>query len=733
MERNQQRDPRNRNLRNIAFLAVVVIISLIVIQSWLSGGASQNEIDYTRFRALVDAQRVESITIKDARGTAVVSNRDTARVAVVVGDDAAPPDAPSTPDTTGDVVFAVDDVYKGFADAVLAPSPPGVMRNDRTPVLERQGQQAAGQVERVILLEEPSHGTLSLNADGSFVYTPDPGFAGIDEFRYALVGVEPTLDIVAQLPEDPSVYVAWLESSIGPDGEAVAVEFKPSSDGNVIVTLLITLLPILLVLGVLFYIIRRTQGAGALSFGQSKARLVQPESTHVTFDDVAGLHEVKEEVREVVDFLKDQRRFALLGAEIPKGVLLVGAPGTGKTLLAKAIAGEARVPFFSISGSDFVEMFVGVGAARVRDMFEKAKRSAPCIIFVDEIDAVGRKRGAGLGGGHDEREQTLNQLLAEMDGFQPNKGIIILAATNRPDVLDPALLRPGRFDRRIMIPSPALKEREEILAVHARNKKVAEGVDLAVLARRTRGWVGADLRNLCNEAALLAARQDKQTIDMEDFEEAADRVELGLKRKSMVLSEDERDRLAYHECGHALLGHLLHRDWPAHTLSIIPRSHGALGHTRWLPLEEKFTTTESELKDRLVSALGGLAAEEIVYDEHSSGAQGDLRQATQMAKEMVVQYGMSDKLGPISLARERVDVFLGEEIVKSDEHSEELSSLVDREIRSLLISAYEQAKELLTKHRKVLDRLAREVLEREVIAGEDLGRLFAELVPEPAG
>jgi cell division protease FtsH len=731
MERDPQRDQRNRNLRNIAFVTVLVIIALIVMQSWWSSTRGRDEITYTQFRELVNAQRVLSVTIKDARGTAVVDNRDEARVTIAVGGVAAPSGAGTAVESMGDVVFALDDRYETPSGSPLEATSPGVMENDGAPIGKRTGW-SGDNVESVVVVDDVDHGELFLAEDGSFRYTPEPGFEGIDSFSYRLQGASLELEVVAQLPEDDTVYTSWLESATAPDGGPVAVQFEPSSDGNWGITLLVTLLPVLLVLAVLFYIIRRTQGGGALAFGQSKAKLVHPKSTRVTFDDVAGMEEVKEEVQEIVDFLKDQKRFSRLGAEIPKGVLLVGGPGTGKTLLAKAIAGEAKVPFFSISGSDFVEMFVGVGAARVRDMFEKAKKSSPCIIFVDEIDAVGRKRGAGLGGGHDEREQTLNQLLAEMDGFETNTGIIILAATNRPDVLDSALLRPGRFDRRVLIPPPAVKEREAILGVHVRNKTLSSDVDLEVLARRTRGWVGADLRNLCNEAALLAARQDKSEISMEDFEEAADRVELGLRRKSMILTADERDRLAYHESGHALLGHLLHRDWPVHTLTIIPRSHGALGHTRWLPQEARFTTTETELKDRLVSILGGLAAEEIRFDEHSSGAEGDLRQATQMAKEMVVQYGMSDVLGPISLARERVDVFLGEEIVKSDEHSEELSSLVDREIRSLLMGAYEKAKQLLTKNRDVLDRLAREVLEREVIAGDELRALFAELLPEPA-
>jgi cell division protease FtsH len=481
------------------------------------------------------------------------------------------------------------------------------------------------------------------------------------------------------------------------------------------------------------YIMRKTQaGGGALSFGQSKAKLVHPETTDVTFADVAGIDEVKEEVEEIIDYLKDQKRFSRLGAEIPKGVLLVGAPGTGKTLLAKAIAGEAKVPFFFISGSDFVEMFVGVGAARVRDMFEKAKASAPCIIFIDEIDAVGRKRGAGLGGGHDEREQTLNQLLAEMDGFQPNKGIIMLAATNRPDVLDPALLRPGRFDRRITVPRPDIKGREEILRVHLRNKNLADNVDPAILARRTPGFVGADLRNLCNEAALLAARDNKATVEMVDFEEATDRVIAGVRRKGIVISEEVRERIAYHESGHALLGRILPKADPVHKISIIPRGDGSLGFTLQLPLEDKYIVSEEELKDKLVALFGGRAAEEIVFNDLTTGAYDDLKQATKLAKRMVVEYGMSKKLGPISLAREHIDVFLGEEIVKSNEHSEELSSLVDSEIRSLISRSYERAKNLLAQNRSVLDRLANAVLEREIIAGKELDKLFDSMIPAPA-
>jgi len=610
MQEGPSKDLRNRNMRNIAFITISVILALILLQSWFGRTGDENEISYSAFRALVEKGEIASVTIKD------------------------------------DVAHALTTAGK---------------------------------------------------------------------------------KLTARLPQDQSLYGQLLDANV-PD-----ITYEPPSNGGLLMPLLIYLLPILLLIVVWIYIMRRTQaGGGALSFGQSKAKLIRPDSTQVTFADVAGIDEVKEEVEEIVDYLKDQKRFARLGAEVPKGVLLIGAPGTGKTLLAKAIAGEANVPFFSISGSDFVEMFVGVGAARVRDMFQKAKASAPCIIFIDEIDAVGRKRGAGLGGGHDEREQTLNQLLAEMDGFQPNKGIIILAATNRPDVLDPALLRPGRFDRRISVPRPDIKGREEILNLHLRNKIVGPDVDASILARRTPGFVGADLRNLCNEAALLAARNDKERIDMSDFEESIDRVIAGIRRKGIIIGPEVRERIAYHESGHALLGQLLPHTDPVHRISIIPRGDGSLGFTLQLPLEDKYIVSEEELADTLVTLFGGRAAEEIVFNELTTGAYDDLKKATALAKRMVVEYGMSAKLGPISLARERVDVFLGEEIVKSNEHSEELSSLVDEEIRSLITRSYERAKHILKKHRSILDRLAHELLEREVLAGEELEQLFASLVPSPA-
>ena len=478
---------------------------------------------------------------------------------------------------------------------------------------------------------------------------------------------------------------------------------------------------------------RRMQGTNAFTFTQSRAKLVTKEYTKVTFKDVAGIDEVLEEVQEIVEYLKNPGKFARLGAKIPKGILLVGPPGTGKTLLARAIAGEAGVPFFSISGSDFVEMFVGVGAARVRDMFQKAKANAPCIVFIDELDAVGRKRGAGIGGGHDEREQTLNQLLAEMDGFEGDTGVIVLAATNRPDVLDPALLRPGRFDRKIVVPPPDLHGREAILRVHTRDKKLAPDVDLSVLARRTPGFVGADLENLCNEAALLAARKNKPAIEMADFEEALERVITGLARKGMYIKEEERRRIAYHEAGHALVSKLVPNADPLLKVTIVPRGIGALGYALQLPTEDRYILTKSELLDRLTVLLGGRAAEEVVFGDQTTGAAEDLKHATELAKRMVVEYGMSEELGPLSLGKERTNVFLGEEIVKSDEHSEELTAAIDREIRRIVLEAYNRAKSLVNRYREALDRLAQELLRRETLDKEDVDKILADLVPQPVG
>lgn len=531
-------------------------------------------------------------------------------------------------------------------------------------------------------------------------------------------------------PESSSAYndlIALLEAN------GVAIQFQSSSGAGWFLTLLGYILPVIIVIAFWSWMMRRMQGTNAFTFTQSRAKLVTKEYTKVTFKDVAGIDEVLEEVREIVDYLRDPGRFARLGAKIPKGILLVGPPGTGKTLLARAIAGEAGVPFFSISGSDFVEMFVGVGAARVRDMFQKAKANAPCIVFIDELDAVGRKRGAGIGGGHDEREQTLNQLLAEMDGFEGDTGVIVLAATNRPDVLDPALLRPGRFDRKIVVPPPDLHGREAILRVHTRNKKLAPDVDLSVLARRTPGFVGADLENLCNEAALLAARKNKPAIEMADFEEALERVITGLARKGMYIKEEERRRIAYHEAGHALVSKLVPNADPLLKVTIVPRGIGALGYALQLPAEDRYILTKSELMDRLTVLLGGRAAEEVVFGDQTTGAAEDLKQATELAKRMVVEYGMSEELGPLSLGKERTNVFLGEEIVKSDEHSEELTAAIDREIRRIVLEAYDRAKGLISRYREALDRLAQELLRRETLDKEDVDRLLADLVPQPVG
>ncbi len=531
-------------------------------------------------------------------------------------------------------------------------------------------------------------------------------------------------------PEGSTAYndlIQLLETS------GVSIQFQSSSGAGWFLTLLGYVLPVVLIIVFWSWMMRRMQGTSAFTFTQSRARLVTKEYTKVTFKDVAGIEEVLEEVREIVDYLKDPGRFVRLGAKIPKGILLVGPPGTGKTLLARAIAGEAGVPFFSISGSDFVEMFVGVGAARVRDMFQKAKANAPCIVFIDELDAVGRKRGAGIGGGHDEREQTLNQLLAEMDGFEGDTGVIVLAATNRPDVLDPALLRPGRFDRKIVVPPPDLHGREAILRVHTRTKKVASEVDLAVLARRTPGFVGADLENLCNEAALLAARKNKPAIEMDDFEEALERVITGLARKGMYIQEEERKRIAYHEAGHALVSKLVPHADPLLKVTIVPRGIGALGYALQLPAEDRYLLTRAELLDRLTVLLSGRAAEEVVFGDQSTGAAEDLKHATELAKRMVVEYGMSEELGPLSLGKERTNVFLGEEIVKSDEHSEELTAAIDREIRRIVVDAYARAKDLVNRYRKALDRLAQELLKRETLDKEEVEELLAGLVPQPVG
>lgn len=489
--------------------------------------------------------------------------------------------------------------------------------------------------------------------------------------------------------------------------------------------LLTTLLPILIFVLLFFFMMQQTQGGGnrVMSFGKSRAKLHTDEKKKVTFEDVAGADEVKEELVEIVDFLKSPKKFNEIGAKIPKGVLLFGQPGTGKTLLARAVAGEADVPFFSISGSDFVEMFVGVGASRVRDLFEQAKKNAPCIVFIDEIDAVGRQRGAGLGGGHDEREQTLNQLLVEMDGFSPNEGIIIVAATNRPDILDPALLRPGRFDRQIVVDAPDVRGREEILKVHAKGKPLEEGVDMGVLARRTPGFTGADLANLMNEAALLAARFGKKKIGMGELENSIERVIAGPEKKSKVISEKEKRLVSYHEAGHALVGYLLPNTDPVHKVSIIPRGRAG-GYTLLLPKEDRYYMTKSMLLDQVVMLLGGRVAEDVVLKEISTGAQNDLERATGTIRRMIMEYGMSEALGPLTLGHKQDTPFLGRDISRDRNYSEEVAFAIDQEVRKIIDQSYSKAKDLLTQHRGTLDLIAGNLMEKETIeAGE-----FAELM-----
>ena len=502
--------------------------------------------------------------------------------------------------------------------------------------------------------------------------------------------------------------------------------------------ILVNLLPLVFFGAILLFMMRQAQGSNnqALSFGKSRARMFMANKPTVTFADVAGVDEAKQELREVVEFLKFPEKFAALGARIPKGVLLVGPPGTGKTLLSRAVAGEAGVPFFSISGSEFVEMFVGVGASRVRDLFDQAKRNSPCIIFVDEIDAVGRQRGAGLGGSHDEREQTLNQILVEMDGFDSNTNVIVIAATNRPDVLDPALLRPGRFDRHVVLPAPDIGGRRAVLDVHAKGKPLDSGVDLDVLAKQTPGFSGADLANLINEAAILAARRNKLAISMSDLEEAIDRVIAGPERKSRIISEAEKVRTAYHEAGHAIVGRFLQNHDPVHKITII--AHGMMGgYTRFLPTEDRHMWTRSQFTDRLAATLGGHCAEKLVFGEMSTGAQNDLEVATNLARKMVCEYGMSDSLGPRTFGHKEEMVFLGREISEQKNYSEKMAEAIDDEIRRLIETAHNEAMSILEERRPVLDLMSDELIVRETLEGEALDRVFSGLpvedpVPTPA-
>ena len=522
-------------------------------------------------------------------------------------------------------------------------------------------------------------------------------------------------------PHDPDLVTMLREKGI-------RIAAKPAKDSSLWQSLLFNGLIILILVGVWIFFMRQMQigGGKAMSFGKSRARVfLKDQGKKVTFKDVAGIEESKEEVTEIIEFLKDPQKFTKLGGRIPKGVLLVGPPGTGKTLLARAIAGEADVPFFSISGSDFVEMFVGVGASRVRDLFLQAKRSTPCILFIDELDAVGRYRGAGLGGGHDEREQTLNQLLVEMDGFEVNEGIILIAATNRPDILDPALLRPGRFDRQVVVPIPDIKGRESILRVHSRNTPLADDVDLSVLARGTPGFTGADLENLVNEAALLAARENKKHIGMKELEHAKDKVLMGSERRSLIISEDEKKDTAYHEGGHALVAKLVPGSDPIHKVTIIPRGH-ALGVTQQLPIDERHIYSKEYLLVNITTLMGGRAAEGLVLKRFTTGGGNDIEKATELARKMVCEWGMSESLGPLAFGQREEQIFRGREISQHRDYSEQTAQEIDREIKKIVTECYQRAEQILKKNIKILHTLAKTLLERESLTGEDLDQIIQE-------
>ena len=515
------------------------------------------------------------------------------------------------------------------------------------------------------------------------------------------------------------------------DSHQVRVKVEPTDETNLFMAILSSWLPMILIIGIWLFFMRQVQGGGnrAMGFGKIRSRITNTEDNPIKFEDVQGIDESREELEEIVDFLKDPGKFERLGGEIPRGVLLMGEPGTGKTLLAKAIAGEAAVPFFSISGSDFVEMFVGVGASRVRDMFAQGKKHAPCIIFIDEIDAVGRSRGAGLGGGNDEREQTLNQLLVEMDGFEVNEGIIVVAATNRPDVLDHALLRPGRFDRHVVVPSPDIKGRENILKTHSKNIVLDKKVSLNKIARGTPGFTGADLANLVNEAALWAARQDKETVDNDDFEYARDRVMMGAERRSLLISDEEKETTAYHEVGHALVAASIEEVDPVHKVSIIPRGR-ALGVTMLLPEEDRHSHNRRSLLGQITMTMGGRAAEHLVFKRFTTGASDDLKRATELARKMVCQWGMSEKLGPLTYTEDAGHVFLGRDLQQHTEFSNESMRMIDEEVLEILNSSYERAKSILKTYRKALESLALTLLEKETIDGENVLQVMEEFAPK---
>ncbi|HEX9847847.1 MAG TPA: ATP-dependent zinc metalloprotease FtsH [Acidimicrobiia bacterium] len=537
-----------------------------------------------------------------------------------------------------------------------------------------------------------------------------------------------TSDAEPGLFDQVATYPEGFETELTDTLSRSSVEWSSDEEPAGFWELLIGFLPWLFLLGFMVFIFMQMQGGGnrVMQFGKSRAKLVGKEHPKVTFEDVAGLQEAKEELEEIKDFLANPDRYRQMGAKIPKGVLLFGPPGTGKTLLARAVAGEAGVPFMAISGSDFVEMFVGVGAARVRDLFEQAKQSAPAIVFIDEIDAVGRHRGAGLGGGHDEREQTLNQLLVELDGFEGNTGVIVMAATNRPDILDPALLRPGRFDRQITVDAPDIEGREAILTVHARGKPLADEVDLKVLARRTPGFTGADLANLINEAALLAARKRTKQITMVELEEAIDRVIAGPERKTRVLSDDERKVIAYHETGHALVGYAMPNSDPVHKISIVSRGR-SLGHTLALPTHDKYLSRRSELVDRLAMLLGGRTAEELMFADPSTGAADDIEKATTLARRMVMEYGMSDELGPMQYGRPNGEVFLGRDYSRQQDYSDEVAAFIDAEVRKMITAAHVEARTVLERHQDALDRMVEKLLEKETVGRDEVAQIFSDV------
>lgn len=578
------------------------------------------------------------------------------------------------------------------------------------------------------VFKQPERGSASLSYSEFLSMVERGNVAQVTIQGENLSGISTQGPFRTYAPRDPEL-IKLLRS------KDVKITAKPEEDSNW-VQVFLSWVPMLLLIGVWVFFMRQMQvgGGKALSFGKSKARLMTDSQEKVTFDDVAGIDEAKEELQEIIEFLRDPRKFTRLGGRIPKGVLLVGAPGTGKTLLARAIAGEAGVPFFSISGSDFVEMFVGVGASRVRDLFLQGKKHAPCIIFIDEIDAVGRHRGAGLGGGHDEREQTLNQLLVEMDGFESNEGVILISATNRPDVLDPALLRPGRFDRQVVVPVPDVKGREEILRVHVKKTVLGDNADMQTLARGTPGFTGADLENMVNEAALLAARRGKDRVEMNDFEDAKDKVLMGTERRSMIISDEEKKTTAYHESGHTLVAKLLPNTDPIHKVTIIPRGR-ALGLTQQLPLDEKHTYPKDYLLNSLCILMGGRAAEEIVLGMQTTGAGNDIERATTLARKMVCDFGMSDSLGPLTFGKKEEQIFLGREISQHRDYSELTAQKIDEEVRRMVMDAYAKTSNLIKDNLEVLHQLAGALLEKETLDGKQIEEILVRMritAPSPA-